>query len=102
VTLNPVLTNSTINIPVTVSVSKAIAKQLNLAATTESDNGTYVPLPQFLTMTGTLGNPKANIDKLALSGVVVHSVTGNLLNPNPSGNQPSPVGSLLNQLFKLH
>ena len=102
VTLNSVLTNSTINIPVTVSLSQAIAKQLNVTSTTASANAAYVALPQFLTMTGTIGNPKANIDKLALAGVVVHSVTGNLLNPNPSGTNASPVGNLLNQLLKLH
>ena len=107
VTLNPVLTNSTINIPVTVSLSQAIAKQLNVTSTKASANAAYVPLPQFLTLTGVIGNPKANIDKLALAGVAVHSVTGNLLNPNPSGNNPSgnnpsTVGNLLNQLLKLH
>jgi uncharacterized protein involved in outer membrane biogenesis len=101
ITLNAVLTNSVINIPVTVSLSQAIAKQLNVASTTASANALYVPLPQFLTMTGTVGNPKANIDKLALTGVVVHSVTGNLLNPNPAGNKPSPVKNLLNQFLKL-
>jgi len=98
VTLDSVLTNSAINIPVTVSLSQAIAKQLNVTSTTASANAAYVPLPQFLTMTGTVGNPKANIDKLALAGVVVQSVGGNLL--NPSGNKPSPVGNLLNQLLR--
>jgi len=71
---------------------------LNLAASA-SAGGTYVPLPQFLTMTGTLGNPKANINKLALTGVVVHSIGGSLL--NPSGNNSSPVGNLLNQFLRF-
>jgi hypothetical protein len=83
-------------------LSQAIAKQLNVTSTTASANAAYVPLPQFLTLSGAIGNPKANIDKLALAGVAVHSVTGNLLNPNPSGNNPSPVGNLLNQILKLH
>jgi uncharacterized protein involved in outer membrane biogenesis len=98
IALDPVLTNSAINIPVTVSLSQAIAKQLNVTSTTASDSATYVPLPQFLTLTGTIGNPKANIDKLALAGVVVHSVGGSLL--NPSGNNSSPVGNLLNQFLQ--
>ena len=100
VTLDAVLTNSTINIPVTVSLSQAIAKQLNVTSTTASANAAYVPLPQFLTMTGSIGNPKANIDKLALAGVAVHSVSGNLL--NPSGNKTSPVGNLLNKFLQFH
>jgi hypothetical protein len=79
-------------------LSQAIAKQLNVTSTTVSDSATYVPLPQFLTLTGTIGNPKANIDKLALTGVVVHSVGGSLL--NPSNNNSSPVGNLLNQFLQ--
>ena len=98
ITLDAVLTNSTINIPVTVLLSQSIARQLNLAASA-SAGGAYVPLPQFLTMTGTLGNPKANINKLALTGVVVHSIGGSLL--NPSGNNSSPVGNLLNQFLRF-
>ncbi len=101
VALNAVFTNSTINIPVTVSLSQAIAKQLNVTSTKASANAAYVPMPQFLTLTGTIGNAKPNIDKLALAGVVVHSVMGNLLNPNPSGTNASPVGNLLNDLLQL-
>jgi uncharacterized protein involved in outer membrane biogenesis len=100
VTLDAVLTNSAINIPVTVSLSQAIAKQLNVTSTTASANAAYVALPQFVTMTGTIGNPKANIDKLALTGVVVHSIGGSLL--NPAGSNASPVGNLLNQFLRLH
>lgn len=100
VTLDAVLTNSTLNIPVTVSLSQAIAKQLNVTSTTVSANAVYVPLPQFLTMTGTVGNPKANIDKLALAGVAVHSFTGNLLNSSGTKTNASPVGNLLNHLFR--
>jgi uncharacterized protein involved in outer membrane biogenesis len=99
ITLDPMLTNSVINIPVTVSLSQAIAKQLNVTSTTASGNATYVPLPQFLTLTGTVGNPKANIDKLALTGVVIHSVGGSLLNPSKTNS--SPVGNLLNQLLRF-
>ncbi len=99
VTLAAALTNSTINIPVTVSLSQAIAKQLNVTSTTASANAAYVPLPPFLTMTGTIGAPKANIDKLALAVVVVHSVGGNLL--NPAGSNAAPVVNLLNQFLRL-
>jgi uncharacterized protein involved in outer membrane biogenesis len=100
ITLNSVLTNSTINIPVNISVSQAIAQKLNLTAPTASASGAYVPLPQFLNLKGTIGNPKTDINKLALVGVGVKSIGGSLL--NPSGNNPSPVGNLLNQLLKPH
>ncbi len=53
--LAPVLTNSVINIPIAISVSQPIAKQLNLASGNNPGSATYAPLPQFLTMTGTAG-----------------------------------------------
>ncbi len=98
ITLAPVLTNSTINIPITVSLSRPIASQLNLAAANASTGGAYVPLPQFLTMTRTLGDPKSEINKLALAGIAVQSV-GNSLTKPATGNS-SPVGNLLNQLLR--
>lgn len=99
ITLNEVLTNSTLNIPVTVALSQDIAKKLNVTSTTASANDNYVPLPQFLTMTGTIGNPKANINKLALAGLAIHSLTGNLLNPSGTKTNASPVKGLLNNLL---
>ena len=98
VTLDSVLTNSTINIPVTVSLNQAIARQLKLTSAKDTTRATYVPLPQFLTMTGTIGNPKKNINKLALAGVAIQSVGESLL--NPSGTNASPVGELLNQFLR--
>ena len=97
ITLNEVLTNSTLNIPVTVALSQDLAKKLNVTATASSADAAYVPLPQFLTITGTVGNPKPDINKIALAGMAVHSLTGNLL--NPSGTNASPVKGLLNNLL---
>jgi hypothetical protein len=97
IALAPVLTNSTINIPVTILLSRAIAGQLNLTAANTSA-GAYVPLPQFFTMTGTLGNPDKKINKLALVGLTVQSVGNSLI--KPSNGNTSPVGNLLNQLLR--
>lgn len=91
--LNAVLTNSTLNFPVNVALSQAIAKKLNMTAT---NNAAYVALPQFLTMTGTLGNAKANINKLALAGAAVHSLSGGLLN---TSNAVPAVNNLLNKFL---
>ena len=91
--LAPVLTNSAINIPVTVALSRAIAKKMNTTSTAASASDAYVPLPPFLTMSGTVGNPQANIDKLALVRVAGQSVGGSLL--NNVGTNASPVGNLL-------
>jgi hypothetical protein len=97
ITLAPVLTNSTINIPITISLSRSIAGQLNLAAASTS-TGDYVTLPHFLKLTRTLGNPKADINKMALAGITVQSL-GNSLTQPANGNS-SPVGNLLNQLLR--
>lgn len=98
IVLAPVFTNSPINIPVTVSVSQPIAKQLNLAHGNTPANTGYVSLPQFLTMKGTIGNPKREINKLALGGMTVQSLGGGLI--NTATNAASQVGNLLNQLIK--
>jgi len=83
---------------VAVFVSRSIGKQLNLVSGNTAANATYVPLPQFLTMTGTIGNPKADIKKSALGGMVVQSLGGGII--NASNNGASQVGNLLNQLLK--
>jgi hypothetical protein len=95
ITLNTVLANSAINIPVTVSLSQPIANQLSLPSTSAGGNGVYTPLPKFLTITGTIGNPKAKIDKLAIAGSTVRAIGKALLNQTNS-----PVGNLLNGLLK--
>jgi hypothetical protein len=98
IALAQVLTNSAINIPIAVSVSQSIGKQLNLASGNTSTNATYVPLPQFLAMKGTIGQPKADINKMALGGMAVKSLGGGIL--STATNATSPVGNLLNHLLR--
>jgi hypothetical protein len=98
IALAGVLTNSTINIPVAVFVSQPIGKQLNLASDNTAASATYVPLPQFLTMTGTIGNPKADINKVALAGLAVKSVGQGIL--DQPKNTGSKAGNLLNNFLK--
>jgi uncharacterized protein involved in outer membrane biogenesis len=115
VTLDPVLTNSVVQIPVKISLSQPIAKKLNLTQTTAT-NAVYYALPDFVTLRGTVGQIKPDINKGALGGLALKTVTGaipsagqstlgtvgNLLGIKSSGqtNQPaatnqSPVKSLL-------
>lgn len=97
ITLNSVLTNSTINIPVTVSLSQAIAGELNVGATGTATNADYSALPQFLTLTGTVGDPKANINKMALAGIAGHSLGSGLRHSGT--NATSTVGNFFNRIF---
>ena len=119
ITLAPVLTNSTLQIPVSVYLSQPIAQRMSLVPAGTPANAVYAKLPDFLTMIGTVGAAKPKIDYLALAGTAGKSVTGavqglggslggalgGLLGTKSAGttNQPatnqSPVNSLLNGLF---
>jgi hypothetical protein len=128
IALAPILTNSPIQIPVSVSLSHSIAERVNLLPAIAPTNAAYVKLPDFLTMRGTVGQPKSDINKVALAGTVFRGISGVIPNTGKSGNliqglgnllgggtptpantnvvtnQPStnqsPVNNLLNQLFK--
>jgi uncharacterized protein involved in outer membrane biogenesis len=125
VTLAPILTNSAIEIPVSVYLSRPISQKLNLITVNTPTNAQYVKLPDFLTMKGTAGKPEPVINKLALGSVALQSIgtaipsggkTGNLIqgiqgllggqstgtatNAPPASTNQSPVGNLLNQFLK--
>ena len=106
VTLAPVLTNSALQIPVSVSLSRPIAQRLNLVPAGTPTNAAYAKLPDFLTMKGTVGAAKTKIDYVALAGTAWRSVSrqpievqgggvggalGNLLGKTPAcHDQPIP------------
>ncbi|HEV2210399.1 MAG TPA: AsmA family protein [Verrucomicrobiae bacterium] len=123
VTLAPVLTNSPIQIPVSVSLARSVAQRINLAGNTPT-NAPYAKLPDFLTIEGTLGNPTRHINYAALAGAVAQGIggkagqvggalngLGGLLGGKgtqgnaPSTNAPatnqSPAGNLLNRFRGL-
>jgi uncharacterized protein involved in outer membrane biogenesis len=75
ITLDAVLINSPIQIPVSVSLERSVAQRINLAGNTPT-NATYAKLPDFLTMKGTLGNSKADINKVALATAVLQGMGG--------------------------
>jgi len=125
VSLAPILTNSAIQTPVSVYLSRPIAQRLNLADTNTPTSTQYVKLPDFLTMKGTVGKPDPAINKLALASVALQGIGGafqgggkasNLLQgllgaaassgtatnaaPNQPATNPYPIGNLLNQFLK--
>ena len=57
-------------------------------------NATYVKLPDFFAETGTLGNPKARIDKMALGKAVIKEL-GTLIPGVGGGTNSSGVGGLI-------
>jgi uncharacterized protein involved in outer membrane biogenesis len=85
VTLAPVLTNSPIEIPVQVALRRPLAEAVGLASASTPTNETYVKLPDFLTMQGTLGEPKKKLNTVALVAVSAKagaSLLGNTGNPD--------------------
>jgi len=74
ITIAEVLTNSAIQIPVSISLGQPVAERIGFA-TANSTNG-YVKLPDFLTMTGTLGKPDKKINTLALAGGALKGIGG--------------------------
>ena len=98
-TLAPILTNSTIQIPVSVALGRSLAAQAGLVSASTPTNAAYVSLPDFLKMKGTLGNPKAEIDKLAL--VALAAKAGGGIAGQIGGTSGDKVGSALNALGGL-
>ena len=80
VTLAEVLTNSVINIPVSISINKAFTSSFtNLSFVDAPTNGNYVKLPDFFSEVGTVGEPKPNIDKVALAKATVQAMVPDLI-----------------------
>jgi len=71
--LNDILTNSTIDIPITLEIERSLVQKLGLQA---NNTNRYVLLPQFAKITGTIGSYKTKVDEFALSKLILKSVTG--------------------------
>jgi hypothetical protein len=97
--LDPVLTNSTIAIPVQVTLSRSLASQINLVSASTPANVAYVPLPDFLKLEGTIGKPQTKIDKLAL--VELAAKTGGGALKGIGGAEGEKAASALNALGGL-
>jgi hypothetical protein len=93
------LTNSTIAIPVHVALSRPMAGQIGLADASTPTNMTYVVLPDFLTMEGTLGKPQAKTDKLALVALAAKTTGG--IAGKIGGAAGGKVGSAINAVEGL-
>jgi uncharacterized protein involved in outer membrane biogenesis len=93
ITLAPVLTNSPIQIPVAVWLGQSVAKRLNMVSANTPTNAPYVKLPDFLTETGTLGDPKAQYNKQALLSLAAKGL-GALHIGGTAGNIIQGLGNL--------
>jgi hypothetical protein len=90
ITLAEVLTNSPIQIPISISLERTVAQRINMVGNTPT-NATYAKLPDFLTMKGTLGTSKADINYIALGSAVLQG----------TGGKGGQIGSALQGLGEL-
>ncbi len=83
-----ILSNSPLqNIPAHFSLERSLATQLGVAPSSSSTNTDYyVPLPDFITIVGTLGKPDAKTSKTAIAGILLRS---RLSGQTPSMNTPT-------------
>jgi type II secretion system protein N len=71
-----VLNNSPLNLPVGFALSRSLAERTGLLPANTPTNAAYAELPQFVTVTGTLGAPKSDLNRLALGGLLLKTGTG--------------------------
>ena len=88
ITLAAILTNSALQIPVTIALSRPVAERINMVPANTPTNAVYALLPDFLTMRGTVGEPKSDINKVALAGTLLKSV-GSLIPGTVGGGKTS-------------
>ena len=72
--IEPTLTNSTLNLPVNIMLSRSLGGRVGLAGT--DTNAPYVALPHLLTVKGTVGDPKADPNLIAIGGLAAKAGAG--------------------------
>jgi hypothetical protein len=78
VMLAEVLTNSTLNVPLQVSLRRSLAEQINFVPAGTPTNVAYVRLPDYVSIKGTVGDPKTDINKMALLGTTLDQLGGRI------------------------
>jgi uncharacterized protein involved in outer membrane biogenesis len=71
-----VLTNSPLNLPVRLALSRPLAQKANLIPAGAPTNTAHVALPDFVTVKGTLGSPSADLNKVALGSLLLRALPG--------------------------
>ena len=69
------------NLPVDFMLARALAKRADLMPNNTPASVTYVKIPNFIKLKGTLGNPKTDISEIGVARILVNSTTGILTKP---------------------
>ena len=71
-----VLTNSPLNLPVEFALRRSLAETSSLLPPNTPPDVRYALLPKFVTVKGTLGEPKSDLNERALGGLLLKSGVG--------------------------
>lgn len=71
-----VLMQSPVNLPVEFSLRRSLAQKSGLMPLNAPPDAPYVALPRFVTVKGTLAEPKSDLNELALGGLLLKSGVG--------------------------
>ncbi|TAK97492.1 MAG: hypothetical protein EPO07_13170, partial [Verrucomicrobia bacterium] len=74
--IEPILTNSTIHVPVSLALNHNLALKIGLIPAGSPTNAAYYAMPDFLTMRGTIGKPETKTDTVVLVNLVARAGTG--------------------------
>jgi len=70
------LTNSPLNLPLEFSLSRSLAQKTGMLPANTPPDATYAALPTFVTVKGTVGDPKRDFNELALGGLLLKGDVG--------------------------
>ncbi len=95
-----VLNHSPLNLPFEFALSRSLAERASLLPPNTPPAAAYALLPQFVTVKGTLGEPKADLNRMALGGLLLNSGVGiaqklGLKIAPDTGNALQGIGNLL-------
>jgi len=97
--VSDVISNSVMHFPVKISLSKSLADKAGLTPVDTPTNAVYVALPDFVTMGGTLGAPKPDINKRVLAQLALQSSAA--LSRGKGGTTGDTVGGVLGAMGNL-
>jgi hypothetical protein len=74
--LSAPLSDARLSLPLDLSLRRSLALTAGLITTNDAAGSDYVRLPPFATVSGTLADPKTDLDKRRLSGLLLRSGVG--------------------------
>ena len=95
ISLAPVLTNSTLNLPLQLSLARGLADKVKVVPAGTPTNAVYAKLPDFVTIKGTVGKQETKVDAVAVAKIAVQAGAGMLGTNNAVGSALGALNSLL-------